>query len=518
MTPTPRRTARSAVGVLALSALVAGGIAWAPTAASAATAADPGMTVTGAYTSSSPAGSAAVTDTTTLSTDVLPTPQINGVVWSTAVVGTTAYAVGAFTAARPSGSAAGQNSVTRNNAMAFDVRTGAILPWNPNLNAQGRAVEVSPDGATLYVGGDFSTVGGVAKGKIAAFTVSTGALTSFTASVAGSVLGISPTASTVYVVGSFSTASSKPRANAAAFAVGTGALTAWNPSADNITHAVVASPDGSRVVIGGRFQTVGGQPIVGIGAVDGSTGAVQPFEAKPISAQQGANRSWVTDMTLVDGVIYATGNGDGGHWFDGRFAARFDTGALVWLDNCYGASYGTAVIGTVAYAVSHSHDCSSVGAFPEQSPSVWKRATANTIAATGTDQSGPSVGSIYSGQATPTQLPWYPNVNAGEYTKQFQGGWALGTSSTTSKYLVMGGEFTQVNGKGQQGLATFATRDVAPNKVAPIYSPMKPAGLSLASGSVRVSFPTTWDYDDGTLTYKLFRDSGTTPIATQAAD
>ncbi|MBF4578194.1 LamG-like jellyroll fold domain-containing protein [Frigoribacterium sp. VKM Ac-2530] len=519
MTPTPRRTARSAVGVLALSALVAGGLAWAPTAASAATAAAPGMTVTGAYTSSTPAGSAAAAGTATVSSDVLTTPQINGVVWSTAVVGTTAYAVGAFTTARPSGSADGQNTVTRNNAMAFDVRTGAILPWNPNLSAQGRSVEVSPDGATLYVGGDFSTVGGVAKSKIAAFTVSTGALkTSFSASISGSVWGIAPTATTVYVVGSFGTASSKARANAAAFTTATGALTAWNPGTDNITQAVVAAPDDSRVVIGGRFQTIGGQPIVGIGAVDGTTGTVQAFEAKPISKQQDKNRSWVTDMTLVDGVVYATGNGEGGHWFDGRFATRFDTGALVWLDNCYGASYGTAVIGQVAYAVSHSHDCTSVGAFGEQSPSIWKRATANTIAATGTDKGGPSAGSIYSGQATPTQLPWYPLVNAGGYTGQSQGGWSLGASSSTAKYLVMGGEFTQVNGKAQQGLATFATRDTAPNKVAPQYAPMKPAGLSLASGSVRVSFPTTWDYDDGSLTYNLFRDSGTTPIATQVAD
>ena len=520
MTPTPRRTARSAVGVLALTALVATGLAWAPSAASAATtAAVPGMTVTGAYTSSTPAGSAAAAGTATVSSDVLPTPQINGVVWSTAVVGNTAYAVGAFTSARPSGSARGQNEVTRNNAMAFDVRTGAILPWNPNLSAQARSVEVSPDKATLYVGGDFSTVGGVAKSKIAAFTVSTGALkTSFSGSISGSVWGIAPTATTVYVVGSFGTASSKARANAAAFTAASGALTAWNPGTDNITQAVVAAPDDSRVVIGGRFQTLGGQPIVGIGAVDGSTGAIQPFEAKPITPQQGTNRSWVTDMTLVDGVVYATGNGEGGHWFDGRFATRFDTGALVWLDNCYGASYGTAVIGEVAYAVSHSHDCSSVGAFAEQSPSVWKRATANTIAATGTDQAGPSSGSIYSGQATPTQLPWYPSVNSGSYTRQFQGGWSLGTSSSTGKYLVMGGEFTQVNGKAQEGLATFATRDTAPNKVAPQYAPMKPTGLSLASGTVRVSFPTTWDYDDGSLTYQLFRDSGTTPIATQVAD
>ena len=512
MTSSPRRPALAAVGTLALTALVVGGLAAAPAPASAAGTATSSVAATD--------GTAATTALApTVTADVLPTPQINGVVWSVAVVGTTAYAVGAFTSARPSGSAAGQNEVARNNAMAFDVRTGTILPWNPSLNAQGRSVEVSPDGGTLYVGGDFSSVGGVAKSKIAAFTVATGALrTSFGTSVAGSVLGLSITSTTVYAVGSFQTAGSKPRANAAAFTVASGALTPWNPTTDDITQAVVAAPDDSRVLVGGRFQTLGGQPIVGIGAVDGATGAVQPFAAKPISPRQGTNRSWVTDFTMSNGVVYATSNGEGGHWFDGRFAVRFDTGDLVWLDNCYGASYGTAVMGDVAYAVSHSHDCSSVGAFPEQSPSVWKRATANTTAATGTDRSGPSVGSIYSGQPVPTQLPWYPALNSGTYTKQYQGAWAIGTASASSQYLVLGGEFTRINNRDQQGLATFATKGTAPGKVGPEAVTAKPAAVSFSSGTVRVSARGTWDYDDGTLTYDLLRDSGTTAVATKTVD
>ena len=113
-------------------------------------------------------------DPQTVAADVLPTPQINGVVWRVAVAGNVAYAVGSFTKARPAGSPAGTNEVTRNNAMAFNITTGAILPWNPNLNAQARAVKVSPDGTKLYVGGDFTTVSGQAQSKVAAFSLPSG--------------------------------------------------------------------------------------------------------------------------------------------------------------------------------------------------------------------------------------------------------------------------------------------------------------------------------------------------------
>ena len=448
----------------------------------------------------------------TVSTDVLPAPQVNGVVWDLAVSGNVAYAVGSFTRARPAGTAAGAaGEVVRNNAMAFDITTGAILNWNPNLNAQARAVDVSPDGAQVYVGGEFTTAGGQARSKLAVFTPS-GALQPFTTSIGGSVHGISVLAGTVYVSGSFGTAGGSNRSNTAAYNRATGALLPWAPKTDNIVHAVLASPDGRRVVLGGRFQTLNGEPRVGIGAVDGSTGASQAWSSRPVPAKSGKNWSWVTQLIEVNGTVYGAANGDGEHWFDGRFSADFATGDLTWLDNCYGSTSDVAVIGQVMYSVSHAHDCASVGGFPESVPRSWKRGLAETTFATGTDQAPPGSNSNYSGQPVPSLLHWYPAISAGTYTGQFQGGWAL---AATDRYLVMGGEFTTINGKNQEGLAVFATRNIAPNKTAPVYTPdLKPTVTSDERGTVRVAWPATWDYDDETLTYEVLRDNSLTAIAT----
>ena len=458
----------------------------------------------------------------TVSADLLTTPQINGVVWSTAVNGDVAYAVGSFTRARPSGVAeGGPGEVVRNNAMAFQISTGKILPWNPNLNAQALEVELSPDRMEIIVGGSFTTVGGQPRSKLALFNTATGALKPFTTSIAGSVQTVYATASTLYVGGSFGKAGNQPRANAAAYNRATGALLPWAPVTDDIVHGIVASADNTRVVIAGRFQSLNGERKIGIGAVNGSTGASQMWISTPIPETQRpqpavVNTSWVTQMIEKDGVIYASANGMGGHWFDGRFAADFATGELVWLDNCYGASTDVAVMGQVLYSVSHAHDCSSLGEFPETSPQTWRRALAETIYATGTDQAPPGSNSTYSGQPVPTLLHWYPSINTGFFTKQYQGGWAL---DNNENYLVEGGEFTTVNGKAQQGLAVFGKRSIAPNKTAPVYSAdLKPSVLSTGSGTVRVAWPNTWDYDDAVLTYEVLRDNSLVAIGSVDAN
>ena len=90
----------------------------------------------------------------TMTADALPTVQVNGVVWEMATVGNTVYAGGNFTKARPAGSAAGQNEVTRNNLLAFDLTTGNLITsFVPDINGPIKGVAGSPDGKTLYVAG-----------------------------------------------------------------------------------------------------------------------------------------------------------------------------------------------------------------------------------------------------------------------------------------------------------------------------------------------------------------------------
>ena len=63
---------------------------------------------------------------TGVTADALPTVQIDGVVWSQAVVGNTVYAGGQFANARPAGAAAGTNQTPRANLLSYDITTGDL--------------------------------------------------------------------------------------------------------------------------------------------------------------------------------------------------------------------------------------------------------------------------------------------------------------------------------------------------------------------------------------------------------
>lgn len=67
----------------------------------------------------------------TVTAQPLPTVQINGVVWSQVVIGTTVYAAGNFTKTRPAGSPAGSIEVDRTHLLAFDIAPARCCPASP---------------------------------------------------------------------------------------------------------------------------------------------------------------------------------------------------------------------------------------------------------------------------------------------------------------------------------------------------------------------------------------------------
>jgi hypothetical protein len=453
----------------------------------------------------------------TVAADPLPTVQVNGVVWSMTTVGNTVYATGKFTKARPAGAAAGSSAeVTRNNILAFDIRTGNLITtFNHSLNGQGLRITRSPDGTRVYVGGEFTTVDGQARSRLAAFDTATGKLVAgFAPKVSNKVRAIAATNNWVFVGGNFFNVNGSSRTRLAAVRATDGALGPWKPTADD-DEVFALAISGSRVIVGGRFQKLNGQAKVGIGALNGSTGATEPWSSRPIPTRRGDSFSYVTDLFVSGDTVYGSANGQGYHWFDGRFAAKAATGALVWLDNCYGATYGVFATGQSLYSVSHAHDCSSLGAFPETTPQTWHRALAQTTYATGKDQASPGTGSNYRGQPIPSLLHWFPTLSQGTYTGQYQAAWAV---TGNASYVAMGGEFPRVNGKGQQGLVRFAVKSIAPNGTGPIASSLGTPKATRSTGRNVITWKTTWDMDNKNLTYEILRDGGTTPIGTVKRD
>ena len=464
----------------------------------------------------------------TVTADALPTWQINGVVWSQAIIGDTVYVTGSFTRARPPGVAAGgAGEVVANNIFAYRLSTGArvtTFATNPGLNAQGLVIRASADGSRLWVGGDFTTANGTARGHLAALNPADGSLVSgggfVPPNVGGQVRGLGITPSTIYVGGNFTSANGVARTRLAAFSVSTGAMSGWAPAAaGGYVWAMTMSPDLSRVIPAGSFTTLSGQAAYGMGSLMASDASVNPWPAQEKLRAAGANgaiTSIKADATQVYGTSYAFGAGAS---YEGTFAVDPMTGQINWQNDCLGDTYDIAPAGDVLYNASHQHDCTPVDGWPDTNPRVrWQKAGASYSHATGIQTKNDAYGwaSTYGYLGTPNAalLHWYPNFAFGSYTSAGQAGWAVDASSD-GQWVVYGGEFPRVNGVAQQGIVRFRARTGAPNTSGPSYSttPATPTpsttAVSFAAGEARVSFGSAWDMDDQELTYDVLRNNNT---------
>ncbi|MET1007942.1 MAG: LamG domain-containing protein, partial [Propionibacteriaceae bacterium] len=473
----------------------------------------------------------------TVSNDQLPAPQINGVVWSQTMIGNFVYVGGSFSNARPAGSAAGQNTVARGNFLAFNVTTGTLMTnVTPTFNAQVRSVFASPDKTKLYVAGEFTTVNGSTRRRIAEFAVNqtTGALTltSFAPSVNYDVDAVVATNSKVFVGGAFQGVGNADRTYLAAFTAGTGALLNWAPQVTGgQVNAMTINPAGTKVVVGGSFTAVNGSGNPGYGLVmlDTSTadgkdanGNVLPFEVNSAQGTYPGVRNGTIDgaiTTLSSDANYIYGGGytfgKTGGTFEGTFAASWDAGKVHWINDCHGDTYSVQPVGDVVYQVGHTHYCENIDGVRQGAGGVgdypYFRGTAVSRAAVGTATWEPDQGRYYdfSGQPTPSYLGWYPDINAGTYTGQAQGPWSL---TGNSSYIVMGGEFTRVNNTSQQGLVRFAVSSIAADAKGPkLFNTTYPLNVSSTeAGKVRINWRNNDDDDNENLTYRVYRDAQTT--------
>lgn len=449
------------------------------------------------------AATAAATPPAAVSADALPTVQVDGVVWDTLVVGGTVYATGSFAQARPAGAAPGTSQTARANILAFDLATGALLTgWNARLNGQGLALAASADGTRVFVGGDFTTVNGVARARIAALDSRTGALvTGFRADANARVRALAVQGSTLYAGGIFTTLSGVARTRLGAVSTTTGAVTAWAPTADAEVMALTVPAGSGSVVAAGRFATLSTTTARGMGSLDAATGAVRPWAANATIQNYGPD-SAIYSLASSGGQVFGTGyDYYGPSDFENSFAADAATGALQWVAGCYGDTYDAAATGGVLYTVGHPHNCAAIGGNPESTPRTFQRAMATTTAAAA--DGSKNAGGPFPTARRPDLLAWTPDLASGTTTGQSQAAW---TVSATSDFVVLGGEFPKVNGTAQQGLVRFAARASSPRKQGPNgYAELTPSAAVTAPGTLRLSWKAAFDRDDRLLTYELLR-------------
>jgi large repetitive protein len=425
---------------------------------------------------------------------VSTTYQTNDTVWKLAYGGGAIYALGEFTAVRPSGAAAGTSETARQYLAAFNSSTGALLPFNHTFNVRPTSVATSPDGSRVYVGGSFTQVDGRTVNRLAAFNTSTGALiTTFNPAPSGGVTAIAATNSTVYFSGNFAKVGTANRAKLAAVTSAGALVAGWAPSSDASANTLSVTTDGAKVYAGGGFNLINGDAHRAVAALDGGTGTALSFPADSAMPPVTGNcTSVVKDSTIVGGNVYFAAEGTGGGCFDGTFSAQVSDGSLRWKNTCLGATQSIAVVGDVVYKGSHAHDCASQNSYgdPDAFTQVPDGGNSRHLLGQRTDNG--------------FLAPWYPQTNGGP-----GGGLGPRAMASDGTNLWVGGEFTVVNNKAQQGLARFGpSPDTAPKP------PAKPYVVSGGGTSANVYVQVPLDLDDTDLIVRIYRDGGTTPVAT----
>jgi len=191
--------------------------------------------------------------------------------------------------------------------------------WNPNTDLPILAIVRDPSGARIYVGGDFTSVRGLPGVNGLLVTGPTGVqLTSPAFPVTGpgqevDSLALSVDGSRLYVGGTFTTLGGLGRSGLAAVNTATGTVDpTWNPSPDTAagtattpakTVAALATASDGRVFAGGSFTQIGGTPTGGLAVLSGSgSGAPDPTWSVAAGGEVDA-----LAMTLDRSAVYVGG-------------------------------------------------------------------------------------------------------------------------------------------------------------------------------------------------------------------
>jgi uncharacterized delta-60 repeat protein len=224
-------------------------------------------------------------------------PNVDNTVWSLAVQTDGKIVVG--------GSFAGVGGQTRNNVARIDGTTGLPDSFNPNANGGVNSIAVQADGKIL-AGGNFTSIGGQSRNYIARLDAATGLADSFDPNANSTVLAMAVQPDGRILAGGFFVSIGGQTRNALARLDPTTGLAdsfdpnvIYSPNVAGEIESIAVQADG-KILAGGVFTSVGGQPRNDLARLDATTGLADSFNPN-------ANRNVTSIALQADGKILAGG-------------------------------------------------------------------------------------------------------------------------------------------------------------------------------------------------------------------
>jgi hypothetical protein len=376
------------------------------------------------------------------------TPNVaSGAVHKFVQVGGTMYAGGVFSSvSTPAGVSPG-GTFARSNIVAFNASTGVVsTSFAPNVN--GEVWALATDGASLWIGGTFTSVNGTARRGVAKLNPTTGAVdTAFNANLAsGKVTELALVGGRLIAGGTFP---GKLRAVNPSTGANTGYLnlSISGSVADNAgpveVYRFAVNPAGTRLVAVGNFTSVGGEIRYRAFMLTlGATASVNAWYYPPLQnlCRAGSLPDYMRDVDFSpDGSWFAfvsTGfipqaGGVGRDLCDAT--ARFETNVAnptrpTWINYTGGDTlHSVAATDVAVYVQGHQRWLNNPQGVDSAGPGAVSR---------------PGIGAIH--PTTGLALPWNPTKERGVGGKDLY---------VTSQGLWVGSDTNRIGGETRQRIA-----------------------------------------------------------------
>lgn len=345
------------------------------------------------------------------------TVTFNAQIFAVAYGDNTIYVGGDFTTAIIDG-----HSTPRNRLAAIDATTGALLPWNPNADAQIRSIAV--DGANVYVAGTFSHIGGATRDGLARVDAVSGVVSgAFVHTMTGFTRAIAVGNGRIYVGGQFSAIDGVTRNNLVAFNSTTGAVDpAWAASTNGKVNSLFATSD--RVYVGGVFTLLNGA------ANSPRLRAVNPTTGAYISTWRPLAQYEVFAVVQGPSGVYAAAAGPGGR----AYAFDIPTGTTVFVRTADGDVQAVNTLGDTVYFGGHFDNVCLTALTGAQGRCV--------------DGNIPRR-KAFAVEADGTMLDWNPDMQGVNGTHQI-------AVNEVTRQVAFGGQWAYVHGTYNQMFAQFS--------------------------------------------------------------